>query len=165
MLTPSLRKVCTKQHYAENYKTANIGESRQGLPKITDNGLTSIVVNQNGNGFIAGTAATILRTREGLTEVNWSAAQNISPTLWLLQNYPDPFNASTRITFELAHNADVQLNIYDMLGRTVKKLHVGQKSSGLHRIVLNAEFLPSGAYIFRLQADQTVQTRIMVLQK
>ncbi len=145
-------------------KTTDYGESWRELPKISTDDFTSIVVNKNGNGFIVGMGGTLLRTREGLTRVE-QTDQNLTSSFALHQNYPNPFNASTAITFELARDSKVQLTLYDIRGRFLKNLFSGFKTAGLHSISLNAEMLPSGVYLYRLQLGEDVQTRLMVLQK
>jgi photosystem II stability/assembly factor-like uncharacterized protein len=66
----------------------------------------------------------------------------------LHQNYPNPFNPSTTIRFGLTSDANVQLKIYDLLGREVTKLVDQKLISGNHEYVLNAYNLASGTYIY-----------------
>ena len=55
----------------------------------------------------------------------------------LLPNYPNPFNPSTTITFELETETTYELAIYDMTGRHVRLLESGQKVSGMYTSVWN----------------------------
>ena len=146
-------------------KTTDYGETWSQLPLITTDDLTSIVVNENGAGFIVGMTGTLLRTREGLTEVE-KITHRRTPSLFKLhQNYPNPFNASTVIVFELARDSEIQLNLYDVRGRLLKRLFAGSKAAGVHSISLNTETLPSAAYLYQLQAEDEIETRMMILQK
>jgi subtilisin family serine protease len=83
----------------------------------------------------------------------------------LLPNYPNPFNPSTTIRYELPGNSDVRLEVYDMLGRRVALLVNEARQAGTHQAVFDASALSSGVYIYRLQAGGLVQTRKMLLIK
>ncbi len=85
----------------------------------------------------------------------------------LLQNYPNPFNASTRIEFELPRAHVVSLEVFTVHGEVVAVLIDRQKlAAGRHRIILEAESLPSGFYVYRLQTGgDFVLMRKLVLLK
>lgn len=95
------------------------------------------------------------------TEQEADIPQNSS----LLPNYPNPFNPSTTIPFELAQSADVRLEVYDMLGRRVALLVNETRQAGEHTAVFESGNLPSGMYIARLQAGEQVFTQKMVMVK
>ena len=86
----------------------------------------------------------------------------VSRNFKLLQNYPNPFNSATMIGYELAEPALVDLSIYDVLGRKVKRLVWGFKSSGTHEAKLEGGELPTGIYFYRLVAGNTTFTRKLV---
>ena len=85
----------------------------------------------------------------------------------LYSPYPNPFNASTTISFNLPSPANVTMKIYDITGREVQSLHSGRLSAGNHRLewnsqgaassiyfaVLETEGMPSGVYFVWLSAD------------
>jgi hypothetical protein len=83
----------------------------------------------------------------------------------LFQNHPNPFNPTTTITFSLPEESDVSLKIYDMLGREVADLVSGRYSSGIHRISFDAQDLPSGVYVYKLNAGSFVAVKRMVIMK
>jgi len=83
----------------------------------------------------------------------------------LLSNYPNPFNPSTTIPFELAQSANVRLEVYDMLGRRVALLVNETRQAGRHNAVFDSGNLSSGVYIARLVAGEQVFSRKMVLVK
>jgi hypothetical protein len=83
----------------------------------------------------------------------------------LYQNYPNPFNPSTQITFSLTQPSHVELKVYDLLGREVESLIAGALASGEHQITFQAGQLPSGVYLYRLEAGSVVQIKKMVLVK
>jgi len=88
----------------------------------------------------------------------------------LSQSYPNPFNARTVIRYDLASSGYVQLTLHDLLGRGVRTLVDGVKSSGTHRVAWDGrdalgKLLPSGIYICRLKAGEAVLQRKLVFQK
>ena len=83
----------------------------------------------------------------------------------LEQNYPNPFNPVTQIKYALPTQGNVSLIIYDLRGRQVGRLINGNIAAGTHHVMWDASNFPSGIYFYRLQADDFVQTRKMVLLK
>lgn len=86
-------------------------------------------------------------------------------TFNLEQNYPNPFNSSTLIRFQLPSRETVLLNVYDEMGRNVATLVDAELQPGAYAVDFNAAHLPSGVYIYKLQAGPFVDTRKMVLIK
>ena len=90
----------------------------------------------------------------------------ILPTDFVLyQNYPNPFNPSTKLSFVIGHSSSVSLKVYDVLGNEVSILIDEQKAPGEYEVVFSANELPSGIYYYRLESENFVQTRKMVLLK
>ncbi|MEQ9278070.1 MAG: T9SS type A sorting domain-containing protein [Balneola sp.] len=83
----------------------------------------------------------------------------------LQQNYPNPFNPSTTISYSVAENADVTLNVFNMLGQKVATLVNSTQSEGSYTVTWDASNVASGIYIYRLQAGNKVFTRKMNLIK
>jgi hypothetical protein len=81
----------------------------------------------------------------------------------LFDNYPNPFNPSTTIAFDLPSKSFVTLKIYDLLGREVKTLVEGVMESGHHTQQWNAGTFASGIYFYRLQAGFNTNTKRLVL--
>lgn len=81
----------------------------------------------------------------------------------LFQNYPNPFNPSTTITYRLASSRHVEIGVYDLLGRLVDKLFLGEAEAGEHSVVWNAQNRPSGVYVYQLTAGDFSQRRKMIL--
>lgn len=91
-------------------------------------------------------------------------------TYSLRQNYPNPFNPETTIEFTLPEQAKVVLTIYNMLGQEVNRLAEGEFNAGYHQVTWDAtdsnyRQVPSGVYIYRVQAGSYVKTMKMVLLK
>jgi hypothetical protein len=83
----------------------------------------------------------------------------------LYQNYPNPFNPTTNIAFDLVENAFVSLRIYNLLGQNVATVTNGLMESGRHVVAFDATALPSGVYIYRLEAGAYVDQKKMMLMK
>ncbi|MCB0263427.1 MAG: T9SS type A sorting domain-containing protein [Calditrichaeota bacterium] len=83
----------------------------------------------------------------------------------LQDNYPNPFNPSTVIPFDLRENTFVTLNVYDMLGRKVATLVNGQLGAGSYKVDFDAANLPSGYYIYDLKAGNFSASKKMLLTK
>ncbi|MDT8323171.1 MAG: T9SS type A sorting domain-containing protein [Bacteroidota bacterium] len=83
----------------------------------------------------------------------------------LAQNHPNPFNPSTSISFTLFREAEVKLRVYNLLGRLVATLRDDVLPAGEHSVRFDAGALPTGVYIYRLEAGGQVQTRTMHLLK
>jgi C1A family cysteine protease/PKD repeat protein len=83
----------------------------------------------------------------------------------LEQNYPNPFNPTTSINYALPSPADVNVTIYDLMGRKVETLIDAYHQPGNFQVIWNAGSLASGVYIICFRADDFVDTKKMVLMK
>lgn len=86
-------------------------------------------------------------------------------SFYLGQNFPNPFNPSTTIRFNLEKSGFVTLNVYDVLGNLVNNLVNGYKSAGSYSIHFQANNLPSGIYFYRIKTGGNEITRKMILMK
>lgn len=82
----------------------------------------------------------------------------------LLQNYPNPFESSTRIRYTMDTPAHVKLSVYDVLGREIKTLVDSQQAAGTHEVAWHAENRAKGLYFYRLEAAGRTEVRSMLLQ-
>jgi len=81
----------------------------------------------------------------------------------LAKSYPNPVRKTATIAYELPQAGKVSLHVYDLLGRRVRTLTDGQHSAGKHEVRFEASELPSGVYFYRLETDETMRTRRMVV--
>jgi hypothetical protein len=100
-------------------------------------------------------------TYSPVVEVNYEAPDRFA----LLPAYPNPFNPSTTVAYELAATAEVSLDVYDALGQRVRRLARGRQAAGRYEVEFDAAGLPSGLYVYRLVAGDRSFTRSMVLIK
>jgi len=94
----------------------------------------------------------------------------LNPMLQLYNNYPNPFNPETNISFDIPCDSDVKLEIYNIKGQKVKTLADKRLSAGSHSIVWNGtnsnnKSVASGVYFYKLRSDNKELTKKMVLLK
>ncbi|MDP7095415.1 MAG: T9SS type A sorting domain-containing protein, partial [Candidatus Marinimicrobia bacterium] len=95
----------------------------------------------------------------------------LSATEFILHNnYPNPFNPTTTISFILPNESFVSIFIIDMLGRMVKVLANGERMNGYQKVIWDGTndkglVVAAGVYLYKIQAGEFVQTKKMVLLK
>lgn len=99
------------------------------------------------------------------TDVNDGDVSLLPDQMNLAQNYPNPFNPTTTIAFSLSSRSQVNVSIFDILGRTVESIDMGVLSAGQHEVNWDASSMSSGVYFYRLTTGQGSQTRKMTLLK
>ncbi len=131
-----------------------------GVYPHTSNGM---VFTSNIEGYL-----NIFQFDESVIEVG---AETADPGVFVLhQNYPNPFNPITTLSYILPEKSYVNITIYDMLGREVKKLVSGELVSGYHKAIWDATNddgnpVSAGVYLCQIEAGEFVQTRKMLLLK
>jgi len=83
----------------------------------------------------------------------------------LFPPYPNPFNASTVLTYSLPHTGRIALTIHNILGQRITTLFDGLQTSGIHTILWNPENLSSGVYFCQLESENFLQSRKILLVK
>ena len=110
-----------------------------------------------------------LRVVDLTTATAVNETQNNIQDFFLMQNFPNPFNPSTKIHFTLNEEALVTLTIYDVLGNEVSTLVNEEKPAGKYEVDFNSfrgnKTLSSGIYFYRLKAGSSVEIKKMVLSK
>lgn len=101
-----------------------------------------------------------------ITGINEDNAKSSYPSEFILhQNYPNPFNPSTTITYQLSKACNVNLRVYDILGRNVITLVNTYQNAGEYKVQFDAASLPSGIYIYSIQAGEFSDSRKLMLVK
>ena len=83
----------------------------------------------------------------------------------LYNNYPNPFNPTTNISFNIAESGYTTLKIYDILGNEISTLIKKELVAGKYDVDFDAGNLPSGIYFYQLQTPNFTQTKKMILLK
>jgi len=97
--------------------------------------------------------------------INKVAKDNIPLRFSLEQNFPNPFNPSTVIMYQLSKSSYVTLKVYDVLGREIKTLVAERQVPGSHTATFHADNFPSGVYFYRLKAQGFNETKKLLLLK
>ena len=113
----------------------------------------------------ASLADTISVNGTGIPLLSVGTEKNIPSEFALYQNFPNPFNPSTIISFQIPMKSTVKLNVYDVLGNEVATLVNEIKEQGEYSVRLNSGSLSSGIYFYTLHAGGRVETRRMLLLK
>jgi hypothetical protein len=102
------------------------------------------------------TYAAVTAVNEDLSSVN---SYNLS------NNYPNPFNPSTRINFTISDRSNVSLKVFNLLGSEVAELVNGEIDAGSYNVDFTGSNLTSGVYFYQLKAGSFVETKKMLLLK
>jgi hypothetical protein len=127
--------------------------------------------SRNGNLSFTGVAPGgevedyLLRIVDGAGSTPVKVAEGMPEDFALYPAYPNPFNPQTLIRYELSHSTQVRLTIFDAIGRKVTVLVDEQQVAGRYEAIFDAEDLPSGVYMYRLEAGSFTQARTMLLVK
>ncbi|MDG2398462.1 MAG: FlgD immunoglobulin-like domain containing protein, partial [Candidatus Marinimicrobia bacterium] len=97
-------------------------------------------------------------------------SEGIPTQFTLHENYPNPFNPTTTLRFDLPEVSDLTLSIYNMLGQKVKTFNMQSIPAGYHAIKWNGkndhnQSVSGGVYIYKLQSRKEMQMRKMILLK
>jgi len=83
----------------------------------------------------------------------------------LLDNYPNPFNPNTTISYTIPQSGDLNISVYDLQGKPVSVLYQGPQEAGSHKLEFKASNLPSGLYFCHLTMDNVKAVKKIVLLK
>ncbi len=133
--------------------------------KIGFNETTALEVNVGYDVTGSPTGATVNFTMNSTT-MSVQPKGSVQPTEYSLsQNFPNPFNPSTSITYSVPAAGNVSLKVYNIVGQEVATLVNGVHAAGEYRAAFNASSLSSGVYFYRLEAGSTAIVKKMMLLK
>lgn len=159
---------------------SGFGLSNSGEKVWLEDSTTGSIVDSTTYGATATTSQSIGRTPDGgawglLNTITRGATNGgstsvttdggIATDFALTQNYPNPFNPSTTIRFSVARESTVRLTVFNLLGQPVATLADQLMNPGSYNVVFEASHLPSGVYVYRLDAGSTQLTKTMMLLK
>ncbi len=155
-------------HFGEPSNSAAPATSTSLLPEqvaLVDEWLTAARLADDGSHIL----------RQGLATLEHLINTTKPTENALLPNYPNPFNPETWIPYDLAEAADVHIDIYNLKGKSVRRLSLGFQTAGTYRTPSRAAYwdgqntagerVASGIYFYTLQAGQFKTTRQMVIRK
>jgi len=173
--------VCARTRLSPRQHVARIDESgRFALPivltegkEFTEGNVLTVSLEPAGQSITVHLRDEHLRTFH--VDLGPIGVATVPAQTSLQPNYPNPFNPETWIPFELSEDAKVTVTVYDVLGRVVRRLDLGQQASGVYRTPNRAahwdgrndrgEEVASGAYFVELTAGEFREMRRLVLMK
>ena len=136
--------------------------------------LKSLGVHEHWNNSTDKQYSRNLGTGDGIELVNvikitQTAVENsnadLPKTFALFANYPNPFNPTTTIKYSVSKESFVTIKVYDIVGKEIATLVSDRKSAGNYSVNFNAGNLPSGVYLYRMQAGSFVSAKKSILLK
>jgi len=82
-----------------------------------------------------------------------------------IRNYPNPFNPTTKIKYNIPESGLVVIKVYDMLGKEIAVLVNDKKPNGHHEVTFDGSSLPSGIYFYSINYNKQILTDKMILLK
>ena len=170
-------------------ETNNKGFEVERSQKIEVRNQKSEVSNWEKIGFVAGNGTTTVPKLYSYTDDNVSSGSysyrlkqidfngtykysnivevevNVPLKFSLSQNYPNPFNPTTQIEYNIQSDGFVSLKVYNTLGQQVAELENGFTKAGSHTVTFNAVNLSSGVYYYRIELENKVLNKKMLLLK
>ena len=139
-----------------NFSSDDIETIKPSLPAGTENSFYEVKLRHFSN--VVGmeeSSVTYVENSESLNPCGFN----------LEQNFPNPFNPSTKIKYSLNKSVFVELNVYNILGIKVENIVMEIQNAGSHSTTFNAAGLPSGLYIYELKAGNNNATKKMIYLK
>ena len=156
----------TSQPYYGNLAPGEISETQGGYgiqisPNAPDNIQITFGLDIASNGYIFWSDTTSIFIITNVDDIS----KELPTEFKLNQNFPNPFNPSTKIRYSIPQQSKVLIRVFDVLGNEIETLFNEEKPVGTYEISWYAERLPSGVYFYQLKAGDFIQTKKMVLMK
>jgi len=166
----------TNNHGFEIQRSFDHGTNWENIGFVPGRGTTTQPWDYTYQDPVTPTHRNIGNVKYRLRQVDIDGTHTFSPTVdayfdavpsmvTLYQNYPNPFNPTTTIGYQLTENSHVTLKVYNTLGEHVGTLVDDYKQAGAHQITMTAEQLPSGTYVYQINANGHVAQKKMTVMK
>ncbi len=135
------------------------------------NGYPLLVVSYEVSGTVAifqvdnATLSVAERTIDSGLTLQGDEVNAVPDAFGLNQNYPNPFNPTTQIVFNVPEASDVSIAVFNMLGQEMSTLVHGPIEAGRHEVTFDAQGLPSGSYLVRMETSQGTHVQRITLLK
>jgi photosystem II stability/assembly factor-like uncharacterized protein len=148
------------------FRTSNSGNDWREQESSTTNHLNQLFFIDESTGWAVGDNGTILHTATGgVVSVNEGQVKLVPLVYQLSNNFPNPFNPTTKFNYSIPQSLTVIIKIFDILGNEIETLVNNEKPAGTYEVAWNAEGLTSGIYFYQLKAGDYVETKKMMLIK
>ena len=139
----------------------SLGSFNEGLTNLN---VHTIIMGNSGYVYVGTDNGVWRRPLSEITSVEENPMQ-IPSSYILSQNFPNPFNPSTKIKYSVPQSSQVVIKIFDIVGNEIETLVNEEKPAGSYELTWNAANLPSGVYFYQLRAGSFVETKKMLLLK
>jgi len=135
---------------------------------------SDICVTSDGGYIIVGTMSSygvasryiwVIRLGSDPVGIKEDLSSLVPDAYSLSQNFPNPFNPSTKINYSVPQSSQVIIKVFDILGNEIETLVNEEKITGTYELTWNAADLPSGVYFYQLRAGIFIETKKMILLK
>jgi photosystem II stability/assembly factor-like uncharacterized protein len=161
--------LCAKARNVYETRNDGVNWNEMTIPLSDSEQISCLDVIKSGSKFYAyiGTSrGGIFKLVEDISSIGINPISNEIPkTYSLSQNYPNPFNPSTNINFSIPKNSFVKISIYNVLGQLITELVNENKTPGNYSVEFDGTNLPSGLYLYKIQAGAFTETKKMLLIK
>jgi hypothetical protein len=152
------------------------GETFETIGFVKGRGTANTPMRYTHSDPVTSTALSLGSVKYRLRQVDTDGKYEFSPivnvylgdspnSIELAQNFPNPFNPSTTIGYQLGQNGFVTLKVFNAVGDEVATLVNGEQEAGPHSATFSGEELPSGTYLYQLNVNGNIQQKKMVLMK
>lgn len=133
-----------------------------------------VAADAAGNVYVTGESANKTNIDFGTVKYSLGAAPSKSmitvPTPEIainfqLKNFPNPFNGNTTIEYQLPKEGKVRLTVFDLSGHEIATLVNEYKTAGVHKVNFGVNKLSAGTYFYKIQFEEMIQTRKLVIIK
>ena len=162
-LTLSSEFVVKIQQY-DNYSITSDGFAIDDI-SVTSTDPSALAFNMNPNNLIYDESSEFNEEDDLSVEIIPGSDNRIPTEYSLLQNFPNPFNPTTKINYNIKKSGKVNLTVYDLLGRKVVVLVNKFQDAASYSVKFNSKNLSSGMYFYVLKTDEFTATRKMILLK
>jgi hypothetical protein len=140
-----------------------------------DDGFNCMLVSSLGSIILAGATDSYSQNSNAyfisisssgeITNVQENTSLHVPSNFELLNNYPNPFNGETIITYKLPEKSNVDFSVFNTLGQNVLNINKGTQSAGIHRMRFNSGALSSGVYLYQIKTKFGTKIQKMLLLK
>jgi hypothetical protein len=141
------------------------GFTSESMVVSTDSSYIGMVWYETGVTAGRDNRIVIMKTERDVPSAATSRSTALPASVHLFANYPNPFNPTTEIAFDLPRSERVQLRVFDVTGRCVSTLADGEFAAGHHNVTFDGRGVSSGVYFYQLVAGDYRNCRKMVLLK
>ncbi|HSL90845.1 MAG TPA: T9SS type A sorting domain-containing protein [Ignavibacteriaceae bacterium] len=149
-------------YYGDDFVPTRVLDTKIDVSFLTINAPNNYVVSYTAWEDITDGKIGILG-RKCLTDFLSVDNNMLIPSFHLHQNYPNPFNPATNIRYNLTERGVVIIKVFDLLGNELKTLINEEQNAGEYNIDFDASGFSSGVYFYRMQINNSFQTKKMVL--